>query len=95
MAIYIPAAAQEQSAKSLEVHAAIGNLDFAVDRMQNLVATLNERLQPVLRRPEDVEGTKCDRAEFGAPLAEGIQRRVDHVEKFNSALSDLINRLEV
>jgi hypothetical protein len=79
-----------QIGETPEIQKVMSILDKEIQRLDENISLLTQKLQPILT-PERPEEVSKDRAKRDCDLAEDIQKDIDVIER----MSDLINDLKI
>lgn len=83
------------SVKILEVHAAIGDLNYAIDELTNNIHLLTQRLSAVTRATNTGDCDNSERRTSDVPLTNTINAQTDRVANLSDQVVDIVSRLEV
>lgn len=86
---------QGPTAKTLPIHEELGNLSYQLDKVEELVDTLSDRLKVAMH--EGIEyGEHIEKAEESrSPLFLEIESATVRIMKLKSGLEDILNNLEL
>jgi len=75
-----------------EIQMVMSILDKEIQRLDENISLLTQKLNPVLT-PEKLEEVGKDRAKRDCDLAEDIQKDIDVIERMNALINELKNRV--
>jgi hypothetical protein len=88
--------AQASPPRDLAVHSSLGFLDNSIEKLESLVYTLRNRLEPVLQiSPASTNHEESKYASSNTPLCSNIDRQVERVRTLQVEVSSMLEMLEV
>lgn len=81
--------------KQLQIPQAIGELSFAVERLETMIGDFGDRLNKIMRNEPPADTTKKVAEMYTAPLAEEIGIQTARIYVQISMLDSFLARLEI